>query len=289
MSPRVAITLPSNSPMLIFLQGLHVLACLLPVGALLTLRLVLGQADMTARLRSGLLLAQTVAALTLLVWLGATAAQVTGAPTPLTFALPVLRLVLGTRFGLLWLLRLGLLAMLVATTLWSGQRSGALARILLWSVLLLLTLALGGHAAAEGDAHPLLPPVMSLHLLAAAAWLGSLPLLAARLAAAGPSPQLLRRYARYGYVCVGALLVSGAILAATLLGGSWPAAGGEYRHLLTIKLALVAGMLTFAAVNRWVLGPRLARTGLRLCVAAEFVFGCLVVTAAVALSQAAPM
>jgi uncharacterized membrane protein len=108
------------------------------------------------------------------------------------------------------------------------------------------------------------------HLLAAGAWLGALPLVAAIfIRAARRQSQALdrivvrttQRFSAIGVACVGTLLVTGTINAWYLVA-TWAALfGTPYGQLLLLKLARFALMLAFAARNRLILMPRLQKAG----------------------------
>src|SRR5258706_1624524 len=116
-----------------------------------------------------------------LVWLACEAVLMSGAPLGAALRGDTLSLVLGkTAFGRLWLLRIGLAAVLVAL-LWSGTRvaRGAIRRSLSYAALAiagayLASLAWAGHADAGAQRGVQLASD-AVHLLAAGAWLGALP------------------------------------------------------------------------------------------------------------------
>jgi putative copper export protein len=123
-------------------------------------------------------------------------------------------------------------------------------------------LALG--AALSGHVTQLVPAVagqalLTVHLLLAAFWLGSfLPLL---VALRGPQPAALEALQRFGALAlwsVPALVLIGAVLAVWLMGGVAPLVTSAYGRVLLAKLALVAGLLALAALNRRRLVPALA-------------------------------
>ncbi len=167
-----------------------------------------------------------------------------------------------TNFGRAWLARL-LLAVLVLVGL--RIRSPILAAVA--ATWLMGALAWSGHAAGtpglDGELH-LLADVA--HLMAAAAWLGSLlPLwLLYRTALLRESPSLWRglqtatqRFSMLGVVCVGTLLATGVVNAWMLVASVSALGDTRYGELLVIKVLLFAAMVGVAAVNRLRLTPRL--------------------------------
>jgi putative copper resistance protein D len=107
-----------------------------------------------------------------------------------------------------------------------------------------------------------------VHLLAAGAWLGALPLLAVALVRAGEgqSPALdctalltTRRFSAIGALCVGALLFTGTVNTWYLVATPPALFGTAYGQLLLVKLALFAAMLALAAHNRFVLTSHLQK------------------------------
>lgn len=126
-----------------------------------------------------------------------------------------------------------------------------------------------GHVQDDPHSYSL-HALLMLHLLAAAFWIGSLwPLL--RLADA-PDPQrvagVMEHFGRRAVWVVAALLAAGVVLAALLLDSVAAVLATGYGRLLLVKLALVAVLLCFAALNKWRLVPAMLAgapdAGLRL-------------------------
>jgi putative copper resistance protein D len=105
-----------------------------------------------------------------------------------------------------------------------------------------------------------------MHLVAAAAWIGTLVPLALVLGAAGPdvasvaiARKVTVRFSTFGIVSVATLLVTGTINT-WYLAGSVPALiETDYGRLLLAKIALFLGMVAIATVNRLWLTPRLVQ------------------------------
>lgn len=172
---------------------------------------------------------------------------------------------LETRFGRIACLRFGLTLVAGALLLWKGPGWPTLAVV----TALMATVALTGHAGAGtgtiGIIHVLSDVV---HLVAAGTWLGTLPALAWLLwwcrgepARAGLAANVTRRFGEVALIAVAALLASGMVNTAILVG--WPAdpLATTYAQALALKVALFAAMLALGAVNRFWLTPALPRPG----------------------------
>jgi len=226
------------------------------------------------------------------LWLGLEAAEMSGAGMPAALRAETLATVLErTGFGRVWALRLGLGVAIALLLLFGRHRMQAsqplgLATALLAGVLL-ATLAWAGHAAGERGADRVVHlSADAVHLVAAGAWLGTLPGLAWLLARARepkdlePAAIAARRFSALGVTSVSALVLTGIANAWYTVGAPASLLGTTYGRLLLMKLVLVAAMVALAAVNRTRLTPRLAsETGiaaareLRRNAIAEAVFG----------------
>lgn len=113
--------------------------------------------------------------------------------------------------------------------------------------------AVAGHALALGPGGQAL---VALHVVLAAAWVVSLPLLLRAAGRAGGAG-LLTSWGRYAVPGAALLLASGLGLAAWL-GGAAALPRSGYGLALLAKLALVAAMLVLAARHRFRLVPALA-------------------------------
>jgi copper transport protein len=175
--------------------------------------------------------------------------------------------VLDTRFGQVWLVRVGL-ALAVAGVAWLALRRPSLEHDLATglcslAVLIGLTPALSGHARVDGFV-----AVISdwAHVLAAAAWAGGLVFLVLALVRAREErwPLAARTVPRFSTVAVGAiavLLIAGAA-SAFLEIRSWHGLWDTtYGRLLLVKIALVLPLLGLGAFNNRFSVPRL-RAGL---------------------------
>jgi putative copper export protein len=102
-----------------------------------------------------------------------------------------------------------------------------------------------------------LAALVTLHLLALAFWMGSLPPLA-RAAARGDTA-LIGDWSRAGVVAVVVLVATGGALAALLLRSPASLSGSWYGWALIVKLLLVAALVALALRHRLALTPELAK------------------------------
>jgi len=190
-----------------------------------------------------------------------------------------------------WLLaRLGMLALILAGLLVTPARGLTGRRFA--ALFTLAAAALGvqpwlGHAGAAGGlAGAVLPGAELVHLAGAGLWLGGLPALLVVLRHAGDAEtaRALRRFSVVSLVAVGAIAAGGAAQGWLLVGGAARLSGTFYGRLVLLKTALFAAALALAAVNRFVLTPRVAaapaRRRLLRAVAIEAALGLAIVLVA---------
>jgi len=176
-------------------------------------------------------------------------------------------LLMGTRFGSIWLARLLISVVLIGLIL---QRRADHRRWLVFGLMLaaLLTISLGSHAATEAE--PFWPVFADwIHLLAASVWVGGLMCFvlglwhiraldsASRIKLIG---ELIPRFSRLALLSVGALTLSG-VYSAMLRVGSWEGLfNTAYGLTLVVKLAIALVMMLIGAVNMLII-PRLLPKG----------------------------
>lgn len=210
--------------------------------------------------RLGLLLA----AATTWLWLPLQAAEIgggwEGAADPATLS----AVLIDTGFGQVWIGRAVVSVVLLFLAAGWPRRAGATASA---SGLLLASLALAGHAAMQDGAVGLLHRLNhAVHVLAGGLWLGALvpfvlclPMLR-DTALRGDAVQALRRFSTTGHVAVAAVLASGIVNVALVLG-RWPTDwSSPYQALLAAKIATVLAMAGLAVANRYVFVPRIGRS-----------------------------
>ncbi len=206
----------------------------------------------------------------------------------------------GTHFGHVWILRLALLALLVAVSLGARKVSDSL--MLGLAGILVAELGWIGHPAKfDGLAGVLHCANYSVHATAAALWVGALPALALSLALATSEEkradlaETVARFSRTGYVAVSLVLLTG-VIGTWVMFGTWPSwRASPYQFWLALKLALASLMLAFAATNRFVFTPMLvsrpntARRGLLALATGEVVLGYAVLALVAYFGMLAPM
>lgn len=217
----------------------------------------------------------------------------------------------GTRFGQMWLLRLGLTAVLplLLTQLRKAFRPSLLYAGVAVAVGLACTTSLISHSAALLLDSTVATAVDLAHTLAAAIWVGGLVYLAVAVAQARQLAEdartwltlnLIVNFSVLAAVAVGILLLSGGYLAAQHVG-TWTALLGTlYGRLLLGKLGLALLAFALAGANLMLIKPRLSKlydaeaTGgavtavlrrFRLLVTAEAVTALLLILAAGFLSD----
>ena len=246
-------------------------------------------------------------------WLVAVAQSMSGAPLPDVFPQGVLGIVLlRTSFGHDWLARFALACVLgvLLFPLLSANDNKPLwfcAVVTAAAAALAGTLTWAGHAAgAPGTEGLIHPPADFLHLVAAAAWVGTLLPLVVLLAATGADAASLAlahtvtvRFSALGIASVATLLITGSINTWYLAGSVRALTDTDYGRLLLLKVALFLAMVAVAAVNRFLLTPRLAQTAdaaarqaalhqLRRNAGVEIAIGTLVIVIVAVLGTTAP-
>ena len=169
--------------------------------------------------------------------------------------------VLGVRWGQLWLVREGLLSLLVVMLLapagWADRPARARVALATQSAAvtgLVLVQALGSHAAA--DPHPRFAVgVAAAHLLAAGAWIGGVAAFGLALAALPRRrrPELARAcrapVARIAAIAVGVLAVTGLVQAGAQVASVDALLTTDYGGTLLVKVGLVALAAALGAGN----------------------------------------
>lgn len=177
---------------------------------------------------------------------------------------------LDTGFGNAWLLRLGLVGMLIVTVALSQHYRSR--PVVMASALVVASLGLVGHAAMDSGVAVLLRELNhAVHLTTAGLWVGGLVPLALVLSQgrssrddSGAVLSALRRFSGIGHVLVALVIATGAINTWIILGGLWINIESSYQAMLLAKIGLVVAMMFLAIVNRYVLLPRLEGNSLVL-------------------------
>jgi copper transport protein len=177
---------------------------------------------------------------------------------------------LGTRIGILGILRLGLVVLLAALILPRQAASNRWAALGL-CLALLLTFSLTSHAAAEP--RPLLPILADwLHMTAVSVWVGGLFFFLGAMGVVrrlAPEPQtrlaslLIPPFTVVAMTCVGVLTLTGVYSALLHVGGPNALVGTTYGRALVVKLLIAAPMLALGAFHFLVTTPGMRRAAAR--------------------------
>jgi copper transport protein len=187
----------------------------------------------------------------------------------------ITRVLTGTKYGALWLARVGLVLGMVGVLAWLSAASVGRRRGVAWwlgtalASAVLLTLSATGHASAVQKWTQLAILADWAHLLAGGVWVGGLVQLGLALPAAlreadGDARRqllgrLVPRFSRLAGLSVATLVLSGTYSALQYVP-TWPALlDTAYGAALSGKLLLVAPLLGLGALNLLVLHPRFRR------------------------------
>ena len=271
------------APVLVLARGFYYASALLLFGDLAfsllirtRLPIVLPPKEMRARWS-----ALVAAAAASLVWLVMAAQQMAGTLNESA----VIQTITATLFGQLLLARIAAMTMLALVL----QRGGKLAVLLALVVLILPSGA--SHAAAASPAGFMIlgASLDALHLATAGFWIGGLAVLLQLFRRKEPNIILvLSLFSDWAMIAVLLLAMSGLIDGASILLGDKGTPSLSYLAVLGTKLALVAGMLGLAGINRFHLIPQNQDQRVARNAALELVAGFIVVLLAGALGQLQP-
>lgn len=140
---------------------------------------------------------------------------------------------------------------LAAVSLNLGSIVGRRLAALLGLAALAFAVSLSGHASTAPP-QAITHRAVSVHVAAAAVWIGALVPLALLLASGGaPATRALGAFSRVVPYAVAALVVTGVFLAAVQVRTPAALWSTDYGRVLVAKLVLVAAMLALAGFNRW--------------------------------------
>lgn len=213
---------------------------------------VIGVSWLLLGLSSGLLLLQQTANLTNISLYDALSSSV------------LLQVIQSTRFGLLWMVRMGLWVLL-GVVIWPALKRPALyALALLLGATILATQSLSSHAAAAQEAAVAILTDWA-HLLLTVLWLGGLlqfgvviPVLR-RVDASVTSKvaRLVGYFSNYARICIAGLIITGLYAAWLQVGSLAALTTTRYGEAFLIKLILLIPLLLIAAVNLLITQRRL--------------------------------
>jgi copper resistance protein D len=265
-----------NDP-LIVIRAIHFAATAITTGALIFQAVVaepaLRSAEAVAmavrtQIRRVAAIGLAITAASGAIWILLEAAAMSGLPFSEAITANVLLTVVNeTQFGLVVEIRF-VLAIILAAFLAYDRLAPARWPALASALGLVAAIAWTGHAGSTPGEKGLLHLIADvLHLIASAAWIGGLVPLALLLAAARRyhhetwawlARDATQRFSMLGIASVATLLGSGIVNAWILVGSINGLIVTPYGRLLTLKIALFAAMVVFAAINRFWLTPRLA-------------------------------
>lgn len=257
-----------------------------------------GWADRRARrMLAGALIVAVVSAI---AGIGLQGAYGSGLPLADALSPDVLRRVMRSRFGKVWLGRVGLLAVFWAFLAMVRKRESKPVDVFLTvlvGVVLLATPGFSGHAAS-GDLRLLATASDTLHMAAAAVWLGGLAMLLAAVLRHGPADSdddaaaVVPLFSKIALWAVVVLVATGSFQSWRQVRELDALTSTTYGRTLMVKLGLFAGLVVLAAVSRaMVLGKRpLAETvgRLRATVLAEAAIAVVVLGVTASLVNAVP-
>jgi len=167
----------------------------------------------------------------------------------------------GTRFGVVWLVRLGLLAVtgFLLHRCFAGPSGERRTLPQWWTVTTAVVLvaicatpALSGHPAG-GDLVAVATVLDAVHVTAMAVWLGGLVLMGA-VVVRGDDPDgrraVVERFSRIAFWCVAALVATGAFATWRDVRTLTNLRETDFGHILVVKVAIFALMVVFAAFSR---------------------------------------
>ena len=163
------------------------------------------------------------------------------------------------------------------------------------SVVGAISFAVTGHVATALP-HGVTAPVLVLHVLCAAFWVGALLPLARRLwqLPAATSAPMIARFSRLAVGAVVLLVIAGATMAIIQVRTPSALFTTDYGWRLVAKLVLVLGLLLLASANKLWLTPRLVRNetnaaaGLRRSIFLELTLVVGIVVATASLGETPP-
>lgn len=179
-----------------------------------------------------------------------------------------------TRYGTLWLIRVGLLLVFAAALLgvgwwWPKRRPVMAAAALVLAALLPLPFSLLAHAAAQPAGRATAIAFDLVHLLGAAVWVGGLFVLVATLVPTlrdltphGRQVVLgraLPRFSLLALVAWGTMALTGVYAALLQVGNLSALTGTPYGQTLLVKLALIVPLLGLGAFNLLVVTRKIRR------------------------------
>lgn len=177
------------------------------------------------------------------------------------------RVLFVTRYGVLWLARFALIVILIGLVIQARTQPRWWWAVAGVTLLALLTISLGSHAAAEPQ--PLWPVLGDwVHLIAASVWIGGLVFFGLSLWHIRATPPVARtrltallvpRFSALALLSVGILSLTGFYMSVLRIGAWDNLFNTFYGRVLLIKLLIALPMVGFGAVNLLWVTPNLKR------------------------------
>jgi putative copper resistance protein D len=263
---------------LVVVRAIHFAATAIVTGTLIFRAVVSGGALHAATPAAVIVRRQTlgvawiglaISAATGLIWLLLEAVAMSGLSFREVMTADMVSTVLNkTQFGFVTELRLAMAVVLVGCLACDRSRPAQGLGLTL-SLGLVAAIAWTGHAGSTpGDLAFVHLGADTLHLVAAAAWIGGLVSLALLLSVTGRdrthagvsfARQATERFSTMGIAVVAVIFATGLVNAWILVGSLHGLIGTGYGRLLLLKVGLFVLMFVIAAINRVWLTPRLAR------------------------------
>jgi len=188
-----------------------------------------------------------------------------GLPLSRTLDATLLAQTAGTRFGVIWAVRVLLLLLLVAFLQAWSEREAAWTRAGAWIAVgvlaagLAVTPALSGHSAAGPDAAALGAVVGALHFSAAAVWFGGLVLLGTCMLPRADVGllQAVPRFSSVAFTAMVVIVVTGVLQSWRQVGSLQALGHSAYGRLLVAKVAAFLLLIAFAGRSRVLVRRRL--------------------------------
>lgn len=260
-------TFEVTSPLYVLVRWLSFVALLIAIGSVIFLAVVLptvgepaGQALARDARNLGAAAAWFLVALTLMRFFAQSSA-LRGAPgmPPPALAAMLLR----TAWGIGWIGEVALAAALALAI----RGTGTVAAVVMAALLAFMP-AMSGHPVAMESLTPLMVFADGVHVTAAAAWLGTLFVIAtvglsAALRLEGGARMrtvatMINRFSPVALASAGAIVITGTLAAYVHLGSLEALAGSMYGRVLLVKLACFGAILGLGAFHERVSRRRLA-------------------------------
>jgi copper transport protein len=224
------------------------------LGGIVFIRVCSSDAGDDQGVRSLLWICWAVAFVTSFVGIGMQAAYTTGQDISGMWNSTALGNVLDERFGQSWLLRAGLLLLVLPALYKPSRKRAPVANVVdaIVALFVLSTFTFAEHART-GRWVPLATVTDLVHLSSAAVWLGGVAVLATlltRRVVPRDTPEVTQRFSRIAAPAIVIIAISGAVQALRQTDGLNSVFDTTYGRLLLTKIGLVVMIVAAASVSR---------------------------------------